>query len=186
MKNNLISIKSNFRKTSIKKLQFCSKKARIAKDKHICLKILQLILLYKPKKILAFIPLRMEVNIKPLIDYLRRKRICEVYVPFVQGETFKAVKYRLPLRKKKFGIKEPLNSKLKPIIDLAIIPIVGTDETSRRVGFGKGMYDRFFLQESIKYNKNCIKIFTQLILCKSDKIVTDTFDIKADFIITHD
>jgi 5-formyltetrahydrofolate cyclo-ligase len=186
MENNLIRLKSNFRKRSIKKLQFCSNKARIAKDKYICLKILKLILLYKPKKILAFIPLKMEVNIRPLIDYLRRKKICKVYVPFVQGETFKAVKYRLPLKKRKFGIKEPFNSRLNPSIDLAIIPIIGIDSTNRRVGFGKGMYDRFFLQESIKHNKSCIKIFTQLTLCKSDKIVTDTFDIKADFIITHD
>ena len=122
----------------------------------------------------------MEVNILPLINELRKKRICEVYVPYMVGKTFKAVKYRLPLKKKRFGIKEPNNSNLKADIDFAIVPIVGTDETNRRVGFGRGMYDRYF--EKLK--KKPITIFTQLTLCKSKLEVTSSHDIKADFIIT--
>ncbi|RLA82558.1 MAG: 5-formyltetrahydrofolate cyclo-ligase [Epsilonproteobacteria bacterium] len=173
--------KCDFRKQCIEKLRFNSKIAKIKKDKYICSKILEQIILHKPKKILAYIPLHLEVNIMPLINKLRKEKICEVYVPYMVGKTFKEVKYRLPLIKKKFGIKEPYNSTLKAKIDFAIVPIVGTDETNRRVGFGRGMYDRYF--EHLKPQP--FKVFVQLVLCKSSTIVTSTHDIKADLIITN-
>lgn len=179
--NNLIyEVKNDFRKKCIEKLRFNSNISKIKKDKYICSKIFELILLHKPKKILAYIPLDMEVNILPLITQLRKKQICEVYVPYITGETFKVVKYRLPLNKKQFNLREPNNSNLKVILDLAIVPIVGTDRTNRRVGFGKGMYDRFFT--TLKYKP--ITIFTQLIFCKNEIEITSSHDIKADFIIT--
>ena len=181
MKNNLSKIKYNFRKKCIKKLQFSSKIGRIKKDKEICLNILKIITIFKPKKLLVYIPLDIEVNIMPLINKLRKEKICEIYVPYMLGKSFKAVKYRLPLHKKKFGIKEPNNSMLEVKIDMAIVPIIGTDITNRRVGFGRGMYDDYFAK--LKYHP--IKIFVQRELCKSKQIVTETHDIKADFIITN-
>ncbi len=97
------------------------------------------------------------------------------------GDSFKIVKYRLPLHGKKFGIKEPNNSFFKAAkIDVAIVPIVGVDAIGKRIGFGKGMYDRFF--DRIDYQPKLI--FTQLTLCKSDKILSDKYDIQADYIIT--
>jgi 5-formyltetrahydrofolate cyclo-ligase len=100
----------------------------------------------------------------------------------MQGESFKIVKYRLPLYKKRFGIKEPNNSFFKAKkIDLAIIPIVGIDAVGKRIGFGKGMYDRFFCNLSYKPTM----VFTQLILCKSEKILSESYDIQADYIITN-
>ncbi|MCK5110219.1 MAG: 5-formyltetrahydrofolate cyclo-ligase [Arcobacteraceae bacterium] len=180
-KNNLNNAKCDFRKKCIERLRFSSNIAKIKKDKYICSKIFELILLHKPKTVLAYIPLDIEVNILPLINKLRREKICEVYVPFMVGKTFKAVKYRLPLKKKQFGIKEPNNSHLKVKIDLAIVPIIGTDKTNRRVGFGRGMYDRFFENLS----PQPVKIFTQTVLCKSETTVTSIHDIKADFIITN-
>ncbi len=181
MKNNLSKLKYNFRKQCIEKLRFSSKRQKRKKDKYICSKIFELILLHKPKIVLAYIPLDFEVNILPLINELRRRNICKVFVPYMVDKSFKAVKYRLPLKKKQFGIKEPNDSNLKVDIDLAIVPIIGTDNTNRRIGFGRGMYDRFFE----KLQPQPIKIFTQLSLCKSDTIVTSSHDIKADFIITH-
>lgn len=181
MINNLVDAKSNFRKKCIERLRFNNNIAKIKKDKYICSKILEQILLHKPKIVLAYIPLDIEVDIMPLIKKLKKEKICEVYVPFMVGKTFKAVKYRLPLKKKQFGIKEPNNSTLKAKIDLAIVPIVGTDNTNRRVGFGRGMYDRFFENLS----PQPIKIFTQRTLCNSSKTVTSSHDIKADFIITN-
>ncbi len=177
---NLIDKKKIFRTKCIDKLRFYNNISKIKKDKDICSRILELILLYKPKTVLAYIPLDIEVDILPLINKLKKDKICEVYVPFMVDKTFKAVKYRLPLKKKQFGIKEPNNSTLKATIDLAIVPIVGTDNTNRRVGFGRGMYDRYFENLAIQPTK----IFTQRVLCKSKNTVTSSHDIKADFIIT--
>jgi len=177
------STKEDFRKYCLKRLQFFSKNARIKKDKYIVSRILSIIKFYNPRTILLYIPLSMEVNVQPLINILRKRDNIEVYVPYMQGKTFVPVKYRLPLKKARFGIKQPINSyyrKGKVKLDMVVVPIVGIDETCRRVGFGAGMYDRFYE----KLEKKPITVFTQLKLCKSQKIVTSKHDIKADYIIT--
>ncbi len=86
---------------------------------------------------MLFIPLKNEVNINPLIKRLRREGKT-LYVPFMEGKSFKLVKYRLPLHKKRFGIKEPNISKIHiNSIDLAVIPILGVDRSCRRIGLVK-------------------------------------------------
>lgn len=177
------STKEDFRKYCLNRLQFFSKKARIKKDKYICSSILNVINLYNPRNILLYIPLSMEVDVQPLINILRRRKNIEVYVPYMEGKSFVPVKYRLPLKKGRFGIKQPnysnfRNGNIK--LDMVIVPIVGIDETYRRIGFGAGMYDRFYEKLEIKP----VTIFTQLKLCKSKNIVTSQHDIKPDFIIT--
>jgi 5-formyltetrahydrofolate cyclo-ligase len=177
------STKEHFRKYCLNRLRFFSKKTRINKNKDICSRILKVINFYNPRKILLYIPLSMEVDVIPLVNILRKRGDIEVYVPYMQGKSFVPVKYRLPLKKGRFGIKEPKYSnfrKGKIDLDMIIVPIVGIDETHRRIGFGAGMYDRFYE----KLQTKPITIFTQLKLCKSKEIVTSTHDIRPDFIIT--
>lgn len=172
--------KSDFRKLCIKRLIFVSHFSKYYKSKFVVKNLKNFILENDFKNILLYIPLEIEVDIKPLIKDLRRLKKC-IYVPYMYEDSFKIVKYRLPLKKKKFGILEPNNSFVKPnIIDLAVVPIVGIDIKDRRIGYGKGMYDRFFYR--LKYKP--IIVFTQLELCKSNKILSDKYDIKADYIIT--
>ena len=174
--------KSDFRKSSIKRLEFTSLFLKYYKNKIIVKKLEDFIKRSDSKNILLYIPLGIEVDVKPLINSLRKTKNKNVYVPFMQGDSFKIVKYRLPLYKKRFGIKEPNNSFFKPNkIDLAIIPIVGVDKLNKRIGYGKGMYDRFF--DRLTYKPTMI--FTQLILCRSEKILSDNYDIQADYIITN-
>jgi len=97
------------------------------------------------------------------------------------GESLKIVPFRLPLNKKKYNIFEPNNSNIKVKIDLAVVPIIGTDLTFRRVGFGVGFYDRFFA--SLDYKPKII--FTQLCLCQTKTTLTQIHDIKSDYIITN-
>ena len=131
---------------------------------------------------MLYIPLKTEVNIYPLIERLRKEKRT-LYVPFMEGTSFRLVKYRLPLNKKKFGIKEPNDSKQyrEKNIDMAIVPIVGMDATYRRVGFGKGMYDRFFEKQS-KYIKQTVFVAREL--CYSKEVITDDHDVKADIVIS--
>ncbi len=176
------SHKRDFRKSCIKRLEFESRFSKLYKDKKVVIKLYRFIKEYKPKSVLLYIPIGIEVDVKPLINRLRKERECEVYVPFMIGDSFKSVKYRLPLKRKKFGIKEPNYSTLKPKkIDLAIVPVVGVDGLCKRVGFGKGMYDRFFY----RLNYSPTIIFTQLRLCKTSKILSNDYDIQANYIITN-
>jgi len=175
--------KNEFRKYSKKKLKFCSKFGKLRKNKYIANKILEIIKNYNIKNILIYLPLDIEVDLRNLIIYLKKKNY-KVYVPYMVSEnTFKVVPYRLPLNKKKYNIYEPNNSfnsnKIK--IDLAIVPIVGFDDSFRRIGFGVGFYDRYF--SSLKYKPKII--FTQLCECKSNKIITKNHDVQGDFIVTN-
>jgi 5-formyltetrahydrofolate cyclo-ligase len=135
----------------------------------------------KADSVMVYLPLKTEVNLYPLIRRLRREGR-KLYVPFMEGKSFRLVKYRYPLRIKRFGIKEPLNSKQyrNKQIDIAVVPIVGMDASYRRVGFGKGMYDRFFEKETENIKK---VVFVARELCFSKEIVTDRYDIKADIVI---
>ncbi|MCW8954404.1 MAG: 5-formyltetrahydrofolate cyclo-ligase, partial [Sulfurimonas sp.] len=94
---------------------------------------------------------------------------------------FKMVPFRLPLKKKKFGIYEAGNT-LRNIkkIDIAIVPIVGVDGRFQRVGFGKGMYDRFFA----KLKKRPYIIFIQSEFCYTKEFICDDYDVTCDLIIT--
>jgi len=178
-----LNTKDSFRKLCLNRLKFFSKITKIKRDKTICSQILDIIELHDAKKILLYIPLSIEVDVRPLIQELRKRKDIEVYVPFMKGKSFVPVKYRLPLKKGRFGIKEPNFSTFrgdKILLDAIVVPIVGIDTTYRRVGFGAGMYDRFF--DTLK-NKP-ITIFTQLKLCISKDIVTSRHDIGPDYIIT--
>jgi 5-formyltetrahydrofolate cyclo-ligase len=120
-----------------------------------------------------------EVDLRKLI-YKYRKKL-NIFVPFIERESFKMVKYRLPLKSNSFNIYEPPNSqKVFKRVDMIIVPVVGVDGDFKRVGFGKGMYDRFY--EKLK-NKP-VTIFVQRKKCATKSIVTDSYDIHADYYIT--
>lgn len=174
--------KKSFRIQSLKRLKKVSGFGSYQKDKKILIQLYDYVAQNDAKNVMLYLPLKTEVNLYPLILRLRRENKT-LYVPFMEGTSFRLVKYRLPLKKKQFGIKEPNDSKQFRIknIDLAIVPIVGTDVTRRRVGFGKGMYDRFFEKQGKNIKKT---VFVARELCYSREIVTDDYDIEADMIIT--
>ena len=129
--------------------------------------------------ILFYWPLNLEADIKKSLHVISKKN--NVYLPFMEEISFKMVPYRLPLRRKKFNIYEAGNS-IKNIrkIDVAIIPVVGVDIKSRRIGFGRGMYDRFFA----KLKNDPYKIFVQSQICYTQKDICDDYDVACDMLIT--
>ena len=96
--------------------EYCKKKnlnhyainTKIKREKLVTKKLTLLIKESKVKNVLLYIPLETEVNILHLFKSLRGK--VNIYVPFMEGVSFKMVKFRLPLFKKNFNIKEPKNS----------------------------------------------------------------------------
>jgi 5-formyltetrahydrofolate cyclo-ligase len=174
--------KNIFRKHCLKELKKQKNHSSFLIDKKIQKKLYKRIEESNAKTVMLYLPMDIEVDIMPLIVKLRREKRT-IFVPFMEGESFRLVKYRMPLERKKFGIKEPKYSKqYKPRgIDIAIVPIVGSDPSKRRIGFGKGMYDRFFEREGKNIKKT---LFVTRVLCLSSQVITDDYDIKADEIIT--
>ena len=174
--------KKSFREHCLRRLKSANNIRAYKKDSVLVEQLYKYIVEHKAESILLYLPMKIEVNLYPLISRLRKEKK-RLYVPFMEGKSFRLVKYRLPLHKKRFGIKEPNDSKQyrNKKIDLAIVPIVGIDSTFRRIGFGKGMYDRFFEKEQLNINK---VVFLARESCYSKEVVTDHYDVKADVIFT--
>ncbi len=173
--------KNLFRKKVLKEI---SKKRvnNYKKDKIINTQLYRFIKRAGYKDIMIFIPLKNEVNIAPLIKLLREKGY-NLYVPYMENDSFRLVKYRLPLKKKKFNIKEPkLSNRYIKKIDLAIVPILGIDRNFKRIGYGKGMYDRFYSREGHKIQ---CTLFLERDIYFSSKSLSNKYDIEADILFTY-
>lgn len=187
--------KSEFRKflrTTIKK-EFCIRDIIVAKE------ILNFIYNYKRpivykynndtglcyyrtppyhNNILLYNALDSEINLKYIIHkLLKSKKYC-IFIPKITDISFKIVKYRQPFVKNKFGIKEPHGTKKYNhiILDIAVVPVLGVDKNLKRIGFGKGMYDRFF--ETLKIKPYNIFISRKLYIAKDE--LCNHYDIQAD------
>lgn len=104
--------------------------------------------------ILLYIPMLSEVRIWHVIKTFKSSKKYNLFIPKIREVDFKLVKYRLALSRGRFGIKES-NGRfhLNTPIHIAVIPVLGVDNNFLRIGFGKGMYDRFFCELKTKpYN----------------------------------
>jgi 5-formyltetrahydrofolate cyclo-ligase len=173
--------KNSFRKECIKRLKKGNRVINYSSDKRVSKFLYKYIKKHKSKIVMLYVPLDIEINISNLITQLRKEKIT-LLVPFMVGKSFRLVKYRLPIRKKNFGVKEPnISNTFYKKIDLSIVPIIGMDRSFRRVGFGKGFYDRFFSKNRDKVDKI---LFVGRKICISDKLITDDYDVKGNLYIT--
>ena len=171
--------KSKFRQDCLKKMKKLHKYNKKYKDLLLNQELIRLLKKERGKRILFYYPLENEVDIRKTLQQIRRK--CNIFLPFMEGKSFKMVPFRLPLSKKKFEIFEAGNT-LQNIrnIDIAIVPVVGVDGNLQRVGFGKGMYDRFFE----RLQKRPYTIFIQTELCYTKEKICDVYDVRGDILIT--
>lgn len=174
-----MSDKNSFRRSAKEKLQKEVQTFTYTKDKIFEKNILSFIKKTSADNILIFLPLAIEPNVLGAIKKLRKMKK-RVYIPFIEDINFKIVKYRLPVKVGAYGIAACANSyELIKKIDLAIVPAVGVDASLARVGFGKGMYDRFF--DSLGYRP--LVAFAQRTLCFSPKKLGEAHDIVGDYLI---
>jgi len=171
--------KETFRKECLRKLKNTTKHNRLYKTALVNQKLYSILKRKKRAKILFYYPLGVEIDLRKVLRHIRRKH--DVYIPFMVEQSFKMVPFRLPLSQKKFGIYEAGNTNRNiRKIDIAIVPIVGVDGDLQRIGFGKGMYDRFF--ETLE--KRPYTIFTQVEFCHTKELICDDYDIAGDILLT--
>ncbi len=177
----MILTKNSFREKCLAQMKNSSKHNKVYVNNMINKMLKKELKGISGKKILIYYPIDMEADIRKTILHLRKKNY--LFIPFMENESFKIVPFRLPLQKKKFGIYEAENSlrKIKNI-DIAIVPVVGVDGNLQRVGFGKGMYDRFFG----KIKKKPYTIFIQPKICYTKKLLCDHYDVEGDMLLSTD
>lgn len=173
-------IKADFRNFCKKQLISLSKKPNLTDRKALVILKKELLAL-QSKNILLYCPMQSELNIYPLIYWLKKQKNIRIFVPYIEGVSFKMIPFRLPLEKNKYGIFEARKSLFYSTkIDTAIVPFLGIDREFKRVGFGKGMYDRFFA--NLPYRPHIIFVSRRIIYSK--KVITQPYDIVADSVIS--
>ncbi len=120
-----------------------NRKSKLIKDKLLRNKVFK-----KAKRVMFYIALGGEVNTKEMIREAKKtgKLIC-VPVYRKDKETMQPAIFEdhAKLKKGPYGVLEPVTEiMLKPEdLDLVIVPGLAFDKEGRRLGRGKGCYDRF-------------------------------------------
>jgi len=102
------------------------------------------------RTVMAYWPLKDEVDIRPLIDRLVEQGRTVVLPKVLDDETMELRRYtsRDDLREGAFHIMEPVGELFTDYeaIDVALVPGMAFDAAGHRLGRGKGYYDRFLAE----------------------------------------
>ena len=125
-----------------------------------------------------------EIDDLEILDFLEKKNY-KISLPIIkknnQMNFFKWSKND-PLKINKYGIPEPVSSKIF-YPDILLVPLVGYDDNLNRLGYGGGFYDRYI--EKIEKIKKIIKIGLAFSCQKIKSVPINQHDKKLDFIITE-
>ena len=136
------------------------------------------------KNIGGYYPSNYEIDDLEILDLLDEQNF-KISLPVVKKNNqmnFHSWSKKDPLTINKFGIPEPISSKiLYP--DILLVPLVGYDDNLNRLGYGGGFYDRYI--EKIEKIKKIIKIGLAFSYQEIKNLPTNQYDKKLDFIITE-
>ena len=136
------------------------------------------------KNIGGYYPYNYEIDDLEILDLLEKKQF-NISLPIIKKNNqmnFFKWSNNDPLKVNKFGILEPVSSKIF-YPDILLVPLVGYDSNLNRLGYGGGFYDRYI--EKIEKIKNVIKIGLAFSFQKIKSIPTNHYDKRLDFVITE-
>lgn len=93
--------------------------------------------------IMLFYPKKDEVDMLAMTN----DRTKHFYLPRVEGDKMVVCPYKKgdKLKSSGFGVMEPVCEPVSPdILDIILVPALLVGKNFRRLGYGKGFYDRFF------------------------------------------
>ena len=132
----------------------------------------------------GYYPSNYEIDDLDVLNLLEKKNF-KVSLPIIKKDNqmnFCSWSRGDPLRVNKFGIPEPVSSKIF-YPDILLVPLVAYDNNLNRLGYGGGYYDRFI--EKLEKTKKIIKIGLAFSFQKISSIPIDQYDKRLDFIITE-
>ena len=136
------------------------------------------------KNIGGYYPSNYEIDDLDILDLLEKKNF-KVSLPIIKKDNqmnFYSWSRNDPLKINKFGIPEPVSSKIF-YPDILLVPLVAYDSSLNRLGYGGGYYDRYI--EKIEKIKKVTKIGLAFSFQKISSIPINQYDKKLDFIVTE-
>ena len=139
------------------------------------------------KTVHVFLPIAKfnEINTESFIDSLFELK-CTVATSITHFSpldlTHCIINKKTAYKTDKFGIPSPIEGVAisENKIDLVIIPLLTFDNKGARVGYGKGLYDRFLAQ----CNPNCVKIGVSFFESTHSILGVNEHDIPLDYCAT--
>ena len=139
---------------------------------------------YNFKNVGGYYPSNHEIDDLHILELFEKKK-CNILLPIIKKNNqmdFFKWSNNDPLKINKYGIPEPISSKLF-YPDILLVPLVGYDNNFNRLGYGGGFYDRYI--EKIEKIKKTIKIGLAFSYQKIKSVPIGQYDKKLDFIITE-
>ncbi len=159
--------------------------------KNIQLNFKQIVKILKKEKVTnqitigGYYPVNFEIDDLILLRKFKKNKF-NISLPIIKKNfqmDFYSWSFSEPLKINKYGIPEP---EAKNIVypDVLLIPLVAFDKNLNRLGYGGGgYYDR--LIEKLSKKKNIIKIGLAFSIQEIDKVPTNMYDQKLDYIVTN-
>jgi 5-formyltetrahydrofolate cyclo-ligase len=175
------------RKLYLEKRAHLTKKQFKDFEKQTILNCIELIKKLKPKVVHCYLPIsnKLEINTELIFKFCWNNNIKTVVpVSDFENNTMTSSLYNneTEIEINIYGIPEPTNpiAAIDTEIDFIITPLLAFDKTGQRVGFGKGFYDRFFIECNPNAKKVGISLFEPI-----NKIVDlNQFDIPLNHAIS--
>ncbi|MFT6716931.1 MAG: 5-formyltetrahydrofolate cyclo-ligase [Saprospiraceae bacterium] len=125
-----------------------------------------------------------EVRTSSIInELLSQEKFISVPLSNYKSNSMQAVRFKKGelTAKDKFGIPVPTTIEIVPVksIDILIVPLLCFDKKGHRVGYGKGMYDRFLNN----CKKDVVTIGLSLFEAIEEIIDVDELDIPLNYVI---
>ena len=136
------------------------------------------------KTIGGYYPYNYEVDVIEILKNFEKKKYL-ISLPKIKNNfQMNFFKWSLndPLMINEYGIPEPVSNKIR-YPDILLVPLVAFDSELNRIGYGGGFYDRYI--KKIRKIKKIITIGLAFSFQKVNRIPTNKFDRKLDFIITE-
>lgn len=174
--------KKHLRKAILEKKSSLTPEERKKQSERLCQRVTEHKSYIDAKTIMLFYPLEDEIDVKPLLGLALGTK--KVLLPLVQGEDIVACEYlgEESLTQGSYGIMEPsLDYVFTHLdeIDLVLVPGIAFTVDGRRLGRGRGYYDRFLPLLSKAYKIGVCYDF-QLV----EDLPTEPHDILLDTVIT--